>query len=190
VTRNGTVSDYATNLLNFDPTGPFPGSGEKGLTGIVVDPATGDVFASLLYQAADTKHYPKVVRFHSNNGGLTMATQAPVLTMANEEQGASHQISNLSIGPDNKLYVHMGPDLRAGADRQAHHGARPQLRRRPGQRPDAAGRVHRQRSGDGGGAGRRPGRALLHRPLQGQRRHPDRTGRQRLARPQALTRAA
>ena len=41
VPRNGTVSDYATDLLNFDPTGAFPGSGEKGVTGIVVDPGVG-----------------------------------------------------------------------------------------------------------------------------------------------------
>ena len=28
--------------------------------------------------------------------------------MAGETQGQSHQISNVSIGPDGKLYVHMG----------------------------------------------------------------------------------
>ena len=28
VTRSGIVSDYATGLLNFNPTGSFPGSGE------------------------------------------------------------------------------------------------------------------------------------------------------------------
>src|SRR5262249_54487649 len=49
VTRAGAVTDYATNLLNFDPTGPFPGTGEKGVTGIVVDPTNGDVLASLVY---------------------------------------------------------------------------------------------------------------------------------------------
>src|SRR4029078_2227405 len=39
VTRAGVVSSFATNLLNFDPTGPFPGTGEKGLTGAAIDPA-------------------------------------------------------------------------------------------------------------------------------------------------------
>ncbi len=39
VANDGTVSDYATGLLNFNPTGNFPGSGEQGLTGIVVEPA-------------------------------------------------------------------------------------------------------------------------------------------------------
>ena len=39
-----------TGLLNFNPTGTFPGSGEQGLTGIAVDPATGDLFAAMLYE--------------------------------------------------------------------------------------------------------------------------------------------
>jgi glucose/arabinose dehydrogenase len=110
VTRNGTVSDYATGLLNFDPTGNFPGSGEQGLAGIAIDPSTGDIFAGMLYDAAppDGPHYPKVVRFHSTNGGYTAATQTTILSMPGEDQGQSHFISNFTIGPDQKLYVHMG----------------------------------------------------------------------------------
>ncbi len=110
VTVDGTVSDYATNLLNFEPTGDFPGSGEQGLSGIVVEPVTGDVFVSMLYDAAPSNgpHYPKVVRFHSNDGGLTAATQTTILEMPGESQGQSHFVSSLSIGPEGKLYVHMG----------------------------------------------------------------------------------
>jgi glucose/arabinose dehydrogenase len=110
VTRDGSVSDYATGLLNFNPTGNFPGSGAQGVTGAVVDPISGDVFASMLYDSAPPNgpHYPKVVRFHSTDGGLTAASQATVLDMPGETQPQSHQISNLSIGPDGKLYVHMG----------------------------------------------------------------------------------
>jgi glucose/arabinose dehydrogenase/PKD repeat protein len=110
VAKNGSVSTYATNLLNFDPTGVFPGSGEQGLAGIVVDPATGDLFAGMLYDSAPPNgpHYPKVVRFHSNNGGKTAATQTTILSMPGEDQGQSHFISNFSIGYDGKLYVHMG----------------------------------------------------------------------------------
>ncbi|MDM7914848.1 MAG: PQQ-dependent sugar dehydrogenase, partial [Candidatus Eisenbacteria bacterium] len=110
VTRDLRVRDYATGLLNFDPTGDFPGSGEQGLAGIAVDPATGDVYAGMLYDAAppDGPHYPKVVRFTSTDGGLTAATQTTILDMPGEEQGSSHFIGNLSIGPDGKLYVHMG----------------------------------------------------------------------------------
>lgn len=110
VDRDGTVSDYKTGLLNFDPTGDFPGSGEQGLTGLVVDPASGDVFAGVLYDASPPSgpHYPKVIRLHSLDGGYTAASVSTVLDMTGEPQGQSHQISNLTIGPDGKLYVHMG----------------------------------------------------------------------------------
>ena len=121
VTRDGTVSDYATNLLNFNPTGKFPGSGEQGLTGLVVDPASGDVYASMLYSGDPfddgAPHYPKVVRFQSLDGGRTAATQTVILDMFPESQGESHQISNLSLGPDGKLYVHMGDGFAASAAR-------------------------------------------------------------------------
>jgi glucose/arabinose dehydrogenase len=110
VSRSGVVSNYATNLLNFNPTGSFPGSGEQGLAGIVVDPVSGDLFAGMLYDEAPPNgpHYPKVVRFHSTDGGRTAATQTTILSMPGEEQGQSHFISNFSLGPDGKLYVHMG----------------------------------------------------------------------------------
>ena len=112
VTRDGAVSDYAAGLLNFNPTGVFPGSGETGLTGILVEPATGDVYASLMYASvpfSDTApHYPEVIRLQSMDGGHTALTQTVVLDMVGETQGPSHQISNITIGPDGKLYVHMG----------------------------------------------------------------------------------
>lgn len=107
VTRDGTVSDYATDLLNFNPTGEFPGSGEQGLAGIVVDPITGDIFVTMLYDAGGP-HYPKVDRFSSVDGGFTAASQTTILDMVGESQGQSHQISNATIGPDGKLYVHVG----------------------------------------------------------------------------------
>jgi glucose/arabinose dehydrogenase len=113
IKRDGSVSDYATGLLNFNPLGAFPGAGEQGLSGVVVDPANGDVIASMLYEdtasTVDPKpHYPKVVRFHSTDGGRTAATQTVLLDMFGESQGQSHFISNTSIGPDGKLYQHMG----------------------------------------------------------------------------------
>lgn len=112
VTHDGQVYDYATDLLNFNPTGNFPGSGEQGVTGVTVDPATGDVFATMLYSSDPANepapHYPKVMRFQSLDGGVSASTQITVLNMVGESQGQSHQISNISIGPDGKLYVHMG----------------------------------------------------------------------------------
>ncbi|BCJ77533.1 hypothetical protein CS0771_70770 [Catellatospora sp. IY07-71] len=101
------VSVYAKNLLNWDPYAKFPGTGEIGLTGIVVEPQTGDVFASMLYQKG-AEFFPKVVRIHSEDGGMTGKTVTTVLDLKNDPQVASHQISNLTIGPDGMLYVHMG----------------------------------------------------------------------------------
>ncbi len=106
--RNGTLQDYATNLLNFNPTGNFPGSGEMGVTGVTVDPVSGDVFASLVYQDPGGSFYDEVLRMHSNDGGHTAATMTKILDSKPDQTGASHQISNLTVGPDLKLYVHMG----------------------------------------------------------------------------------
>ncbi|HKP97338.1 MAG TPA: PA14 domain-containing protein [Fibrobacteria bacterium] len=110
VTRAGNVITYAQGLLNFDPTGNFSGTGEQGVGGLTVEPASGDVIISVLYQDGTdaTRHFPKLVRFHSNDGGLTKATETILLDMFGETQGQSHFASNLSIGPDGKLYSHMG----------------------------------------------------------------------------------
>ena len=112
VTRNGTISDYLRGALNYRPSGIFPGNGEQGLTGIVVDPISGDVFASMLYASqegnASAEKYSKVVRYSSNNSGRVANTSTTILDMVGEVTFESHQISNLSIGPDGKLYVHTG----------------------------------------------------------------------------------
>jgi len=110
VTRSGALSVYAGNLLNFNPTGAFPGSGEVGLAGVVVEPVTGDLFVTLLFAINGDANQlrPRIVRLHSNDGGRTVATQTLIRDFPNEPQGQSHQISNITFGPDGKLYVHMG----------------------------------------------------------------------------------
>src|SRR5437868_5880317 len=83
VTRNGTVSTYAGELLDYNPSGPISGTGEQGLAGIAIDPATGDLFVGMLWnngtsdttRGGATLHYPKVERLHSTDGGRTMATR-------------------------------------------------------------------------------------------------------------------
>ncbi len=102
-----SVSTYADDLLNYNPSDVFPGSGEMGLAGLVIDPASGDLFASMVYKDG-SDYYPKVVRFHSTDGGKTASSKKTILDLDDEPQSASHQISNLSIGPDGKLYVHLG----------------------------------------------------------------------------------
>lgn len=109
VTRSGQVSTYVTDLLNFTNTGDFPG---EGLTGLVVEPETGDLIATLMYSGdpgnPNAQRWPKIMRFHSTDGGRTAATQTTILSMRGEPQGRGHQISTVTIGPDGKLYVHMG----------------------------------------------------------------------------------
>ncbi|MFD0593335.1 PQQ-dependent sugar dehydrogenase [Catellatospora coxensis] len=107
VTGDFKKHTYADDLLDFDPSAQFPGTGEMGVTGIVVEPKTGDLFVSMLYKD-DGDLLPKIVRFHSEDGGLTAATKTTIFKAPGEEQSTSHQISNLSLGPDGKLYVHMG----------------------------------------------------------------------------------
>jgi glucose/arabinose dehydrogenase len=121
VTRGGQVSTYASGLLDYDPTGPISGTGEQGLAGLAIDGATGDLFVGMLWnngtsdatRGGATVHYPKVERLHSTDGGKTMASRTILRNMQPETQGQSHQISNISIGPDGKLYVHMGDGFTA-----------------------------------------------------------------------------
>src|SRR5690606_29196442 len=93
--------------VNYDPTGNFPGSGEQGLTGIAVDPQSGDLFVSALHSEDDV-HHPRIWRLHSLDGGRTAASRSLLLDMQGELQGESHQISCLNLGPDGRLYAHNG----------------------------------------------------------------------------------
>lgn len=117
VTRDGTKQTFATGLLDYNPTGPISGSGEQGLTGIAVqrDPENPEIyqlFVGMLWDNGSppggASHYPKVERIDSVAGGLSMASRTVLLNMQPETQGQSHQISNITIGPDGKLYVHNG----------------------------------------------------------------------------------
>ncbi|MEX0610912.1 MAG: PQQ-dependent sugar dehydrogenase, partial [Pirellulales bacterium] len=114
VTRDFGVSVYATGLLNFNPTGAFPGSGEQGLAGIVVDPLSGDLYVTRVRSSSsnpdddNAPHYPQVVRLTSSDGGRTASSITVIRDMVGETMGQSHQISNITIGLDGKLYVHVG----------------------------------------------------------------------------------
>ena len=110
VTNNGNISEYATDILNFNPIGNFPGSGEVGLTGLAIDPVSGDLFVSMLYD--DNGLQPQIIRFQSSEDGLRAINQTTILQLAGVIMGPSHQISNLTIGGDGKMYVHLGDGFR------------------------------------------------------------------------------
>ncbi len=87
----------------------------------MVDPNTGDVFASMLYSIDPSdegaQHYPKVMSYQSEDGGRTASSEIEIIDFFPESQGQSHQISNLTIGADGKLYVHMGDGFNASTAR-------------------------------------------------------------------------
>ena len=120
VTNDFHVYTFASGLLNYDPRGDFGGPGENGLTGLVVDPSNGDLYVTMLYGAtvdARFRTFPKVTRLTSSDGGLRAVDTNPslagtqgldILRMPGEDMRQSHIISNISFGPDDKLYVHVG----------------------------------------------------------------------------------
>lgn len=109
VDHEGNATLYAENLLNFDPRGDFPGSGEIGIGGIAVDPSSGDLYLTRLEPQAPGSGLfdPQIVRLRSFDGGWTAAEETVIRELTGEIQGPSHQISELSFGPDGALYVHM-----------------------------------------------------------------------------------
>jgi len=111
VRRDGSVGTFASNLLDYNPEGPFPGFGEQGLTGLVVD-TNGDLYVNMLWEngapPGGNVRYPKVERLRSTDGGQTLSSRQVLLNMRPETQGQSHLISTITIGPDQKLYVQMG----------------------------------------------------------------------------------
>lgn len=124
VTRDGGVSDYATGLLNFSPNGIFPGSGEQGIGCIAVEPVTGDLFASTVYEATGTgEHFNQVIRLHSVASGLQQDGISTVIQLTGDPTGASHQISNVTFH-DGHLYVHVGDgfDETKGQDLNSFRG--------------------------------------------------------------------
>lgn len=112
VHRDGSLSVFADGLLDFDSSGEFPGGGEFGLGGIAVQPATGDVFYSAPYFNEVAGHFfSVVVRVDTTGDGSTHGGMETILDMGGEvgpeeQQAASHQVSNVSFGPDGNLYLH------------------------------------------------------------------------------------
>ncbi|HVR44504.1 MAG TPA: PQQ-dependent sugar dehydrogenase [Thermoanaerobaculia bacterium] len=108
IARDGSISDYASGLLEFGAEGPFPGAGEQGIGGMTVDPQTGDLFVTLPQPGESGHPVPRVIRLHSEDGGRTAAGQTRVLELTGIPHVPSHQISEITIGPDGMLYVHVG----------------------------------------------------------------------------------
>ncbi len=108
ISKDYSVRTYAKNLLNYKPDYKFPGSGESGVTGIVVEPVSGDLLASMIYEN-DGVLKSKIIRFHSLDG-LESSSQNVIIDNIPSVH-AAHQIQALTFGFDNKLYVNLGDGM-------------------------------------------------------------------------------
>ena len=109
ITNDWKIQTYAKNLLNFEPSKPFlPGMGESGVTGICMEPKSGDLFVSMIYLDGK-KMKNKVIRTTSRDG-ITCNSQTVVIDNILSVH-AAHQIQSVSIGFDEKLYVNIGDGM-------------------------------------------------------------------------------
>ncbi|MGB2854435.1 MAG: PQQ-dependent sugar dehydrogenase [Dehalococcoidia bacterium] len=108
ITNDWQVHTYADRLLNYEPDHRFPGTGESGLIGICVEPRSGDLFLSMIYEEeGDTKG--KLVRT-SGKDRLRMDSLTTVIDDIPSVK-AAHQIQAVTIGLDGKLYVNVGDGM-------------------------------------------------------------------------------
>jgi len=128
VRRNGSVTEYARGLINFDALASVPAVPDQGLGSAVVDPETGDLYVTLTYSAdpelPSAAHYAAIERLSSNDGGLTAATRTRLHSLEPEAEGAAHFTSQISLGTDGLLYVHVGDASQPAAaqDLERSHG--------------------------------------------------------------------
>jgi len=104
ITNDWTVHTYAKDLLNYMPDHQFPGTGESGVTGICVEPGTGDVFASMIYTENDIIK-GKVIRMSGKNGMEMDSVETIIDNILSTTR--AHQIQAVTIGFDGKLYVNV-----------------------------------------------------------------------------------
>ena len=108
ITNDRTTYTYANDLLNYKPDYKFPGTGESGVTGICIEPKSGDLFVTMLYMEGNlTKN--KLIRTKSKDG-LKMDTFETIIDDIPSVH-AAHQIQMPSIGFDGKLYVNIGDGM-------------------------------------------------------------------------------
>jgi glucose/arabinose dehydrogenase len=108
ITNNWKIHTYAENLLNYEPDHEFPGTGESGVTGICVEPKTGDLFVTMLYEEnGEPKN--KLIRTRSKTG-LKMDSMETLIDDIPSIK-AAHQIQEVTIGFDGKLYVNLGEGM-------------------------------------------------------------------------------
>ena len=125
ITNDGRVFNFAENLLNVNPSGQFPGSGELGVIGVCLPPAGRDVYATTIYTDPDGSLRNKIIRIRSADGLAATAVEDVLRTDTGRGLArASHQIQQCSFGPDGKLYVFVadGPNPANAQDDESFGG--------------------------------------------------------------------
>ncbi len=108
ITNDWKVHTYAENLLNYEPNYEFPGTGESGLTGLCIEPESGDLFVSMIYEE-DGEMKNQLLRTKSKDG-LKMHSKETIIKDIPSIK-AAHQMQEISIGFDGKLYVNVGDGM-------------------------------------------------------------------------------
>lgn len=108
VYADGSSAIYADDLLNFDPFGSITGGGQMGTISLYVEPETGDVYVGTVYLDGDDV-YNKIIKFTTHNDGHSFTNQETLIDEL--PSGPSHQIQQITRGPDGKIYVNLGEGL-------------------------------------------------------------------------------
>jgi len=108
ITNDWKVHAYVDNLLNYEPDHKFPGTGESGVIGICIEPKTGDLFLTMVYEK-EGKTKAKVVRTTSKNRMKIDSVQTIIDDIPSIK--AAHQVQAVTIGFDKKLYVNVGDGM-------------------------------------------------------------------------------
>ncbi len=108
ITNDWEAHTFADDLLNYGPDYRFPGTGESGVTGVCVEPESGDVFISMDYGEGKEMR-SRVVRASSETG-LKMDKMETIIDGIPSTR-AAHQVQAITIGYDGKLYVNFGDGM-------------------------------------------------------------------------------
>ena len=108
VKRNGSSQVFARDLLNYKPDFLFPGTGESGVNGIVINPENNDIYVSLIYNEGNI-YKNRILKFETDD--FLSPTNKKVILDNIRSIKAAHQIQALTIGPDRKLYANVGDGM-------------------------------------------------------------------------------
>jgi len=108
ITNDWSVKTYAKDLLNYGHDRRFPGTGESGLIGILVEPETGDLFLTMIY--SDGKRMKNKLVRTTGKDGLKMESSKTIIDGIPSVK-AAHQIQAVTLGFDGKLYVNVGDGM-------------------------------------------------------------------------------